>query len=134
MASFCAQAFVAELDQLIQTLRLENHPALVRFEPFYEENYVREIQNCFSTLALLRQELVAIQCSIQNLTMLIVTQQPRHSAICQRSYRTHCPPPLRVPSISGLLPYPVVRPPPPSNVLATAMQQCDIPCVPEDHH
>jgi len=142
MASFCAQAFVSELAKLVHTLREEDHPALYRFEPFYKEEYVREIQNSFATINSLRQELIGIRCSIQNLTMLVVSQQQLVPMCHQMAVRRVRPyQPSSVVSVSGLVPDPsmnfssarrktVAHHPTRSqnrDVLMTAIQESDIP-------
>jgi len=103
MASFCAQALVSELEILVSTLRAESHPSLRRFEPFYKDTYIAEVRNCFQTLSCIRQELGGLQASIQNLTMLVVSQQQQlyHPPTCQHFALHSVNPPLPQLSLDG---------------------------------
>ena len=96
MASFCAHALVAEISNLVQVLRQENHPAVERILPFFRQEYIEEVRNCWATLDCIRQELSGLRHSIQNLTVLLVSQQQQliHPSNCTTFSTFNAPSPV----------------------------------------
>jgi len=86
MTSFCAQTLCNEFQILVETLCRENHPAVHRLLPFYDERYITEVRNAWATLDCIRQELSGLQSSLQNLTTLFVAQQQQlyHPSRCSQ--------------------------------------------------
>jgi len=84
MSTFGSQTFINELHILLETLKREKHPAVYRILPYYQDQYLQELKDCSATLNCIRQELSGLQYSIQNLTMLVVSQQQQlnHPSNC----------------------------------------------------
>jgi len=96
MSTFGSQTFINELHILLETLKREKHPAVYRILPYYQDQYLQELKDCSATLNCIRQELAGLQYSIQNLTMLVVSQQQQlnHPSNCgQFSLHTVTPQP-----------------------------------------
>jgi len=96
-----AQWFLKEVGTLVATLKNENHPAVQRLLPLYNEKCVKEIIGCWQTLQCVKQELAGIQSSMQNMTMLLMSiqQQLHHPSECS-NFSTQ-PQPVPPPSLSG---------------------------------
>jgi len=121
MSSIGSQSFIHELQILLEILKKEKHPAVYKLLPYCQDQYLRELKDFSATLNCIRQELLGLQSSIQNLTMLVVAQQQQlnHPSSCgQFSLQTispqqHLMSPATLASLVPPPPPPPPLPPPP---------------------
>jgi len=123
MSSIGSQAFINELQTLLEILKKEKHPAVYKLLPFCQDQYMRELKDFSATLNCIRQELLGLQSSIQNLTMLVVSQQQQlhHPSSCnQFSLQTISPQRQMASATSASLMQSFA---PPANLLISTDQQ-----------
>jgi len=107
MNSLCTSAFIRELRVLVERLKLEGHPALHQFLPFYDEEVLRHVDDCWQSINCLREELGGMRNTIQQLGGLIInnTQQKAHNSSCFKLQQGNA---LELSFLNPLLPFPNV--------------------------
>ena len=90
MNSLCTSAFVRELSVLVKHLQERRDPVLKKFLPFYSAEGLRQVAEQWDTINCIRQELVGVQVSLQQLSSLLIsqTQLLSHPSGC-RSFTLH---------------------------------------------